>query len=136
MEEAATAAIASGFSKNTTLRKITLLNWQETSLISVLTALQMHPVLEVLQIKVFSSFNGNDVIVGSKQSQIKELIFVGFIGSTVEAVTGFESFMLKMGRNTTILKLVIAGVPLSRDNIQQLKAMLRRNTVLQDLHLN
>jgi hypothetical protein len=136
LEEVATAAIASGFSKNTTLRKITLLNWQETSLISVLTALQMHPVLEVLQIKVFSSFNGIDVIVGSKQSQIKELIFVGFYGSTVEAVAGFESFMLEMGRNTTILKIVIAGVPLTRDSIQQLKAMLRRNTVLQDLDLS
>jgi hypothetical protein len=33
--------------------------------------------------------------------------------------------MLEMGRNT----------PLSRDQIQQLKAMLRRNTVLQDLNL-
>jgi Ran GTPase-activating protein (RanGAP) involved in mRNA processing and transport len=136
LEEAATAAIASGFSKNTTLREIHLVNLQETSLTPVLTALQMHPLLEKLQVEVFSSFNGIDVMVGSKQSQIKELIFVGFIGSTVEAVTGFESFMLKMGRNTTILKLVIAGVPLSRDNIQQLKAMLRRNTVLQDLDLN
>jgi Ran GTPase-activating protein (RanGAP) involved in mRNA processing and transport len=43
--------------------------------------------------------------------------------------------MLEMGRNTNILKMVIAGVPLSRENIQQLKVMLRRNTVLQDLDL-
>jgi Ran GTPase-activating protein (RanGAP) involved in mRNA processing and transport len=143
LEEAATAAIASGFSKNTTLRKISLLCWQETSLISVLTALQMHPVLEVLQIEGFSSFTGFDALVRSKQSQLKELAIVRFnrrfhgrYNRSVEVVAGFESFMLEMGRNTTILKMVIASVPLGGDNIQQLKAMLRRNTVLQDLDLS
>jgi Ran GTPase-activating protein (RanGAP) involved in mRNA processing and transport len=54
---------------------------------------------------------------------------------STEQVVGFESFVLEMGRNTTILKMAIVEVPLSRDNIQQLKAMLRRNTVLQDLDL-
>jgi Ran GTPase-activating protein (RanGAP) involved in mRNA processing and transport len=43
--------------------------------------------------------------------------------------------MQEMGRNTTVLKLAIVDVPLSRDNIQQLKAMLRRNTVLEDLNV-
>jgi hypothetical protein len=40
------------------------------------------------------------------------------------------------GFNTTILNMVIAGVPLSGDNLQQLKAMLRRSAVLQDLNLS
>jgi hypothetical protein len=74
LEEAATAAIASGFSKNSTLRKITLVNWQETSLIPVLTALQMHPVLEMLQVDGFSSFTGINALLGSKQFQLKKLI--------------------------------------------------------------
>jgi hypothetical protein len=136
LEEAATAAIASGFSKNKTLREIKFFNWQETSLIPVLTALQMHPVLETLQVEGFSSFAGINALLGSKHSRLKELIFVRFNGSTVEQVVGFESFMLEMGRNNTVLKMVIAGVSLSGDSIQQLKVMLRRNTVLQDLNLS
>jgi Ran GTPase-activating protein (RanGAP) involved in mRNA processing and transport len=52
----------------------------------------------------------------------------------VEQVVGFESFMLEMGRNTTIL--MVACMPLSSDNIQHLKAMLRRNTVLHDLDIS
>jgi Ran GTPase-activating protein (RanGAP) involved in mRNA processing and transport len=50
-------------------------------------------------------------------------------------MVGFESFMLEMGRNTNILKMAIVRVRLSGDNIQQLKTMLRRNTVLQELDL-
>jgi Ran GTPase-activating protein (RanGAP) involved in mRNA processing and transport len=134
--EAATAAIASGFSKNTTLREIKLVDWHETSLIPVLTALQKHPVLEGLEFEGISSFTGIDAFLGSKHSQLKQLVIARFNGSTTEQVVGFESFMLKMGRNTTILKMVIACVPLSGENIQQLKAMLRRNTVLQDLNLS
>jgi hypothetical protein len=137
LDETATAAIASGFSKNTTLREIKFVGWQETSLIPVLTALQMHPVLETLQVDGISSFTGIDALLGSKHSRLKELIVARFNGSsTVEQVVGFESFMLEMGRNITILKMVIAGVALSGENIQQLKAMLRRNTVLQDLNLS
>jgi Ran GTPase-activating protein (RanGAP) involved in mRNA processing and transport len=135
LEEAATAAIASGFSKNTTLREIKLVDWQEISLIPVLTALQMHPVLETLHVEGISSSAGIDALLGSQHSQLKELIIARFNRSTVEQVVGFDSSMLEMGRNTTILKMVIAGVPLSGENIQQLKAMLRRNTVLQHLNL-
>jgi hypothetical protein len=135
--EEATAAIASGFSKNTTLREIHLLDWQETSLISVLTALRDHPVLEKLQVESFSCCTGIDALLRGKNSQLKELIIEKFNGSTVEqVVVGFESFMLEMGRNTTILKMIIADVPLGPDNIQQLKAMLRRNTVLQYLDIS
>jgi Leucine-rich repeat (LRR) protein len=131
LEEAETVAIASGFSKNTTLREIVLIDWQDTSLTPVL---RDHPVLEKLHVEGFSSFTGIDALLRGKNSQLKTLMIARFNGSTVEQVIGFESFMLEMRRNTTILKMVIA-MSLSRDNVQQLKAMLRRNTVLQDLNL-
>jgi hypothetical protein len=51
-------------------------------------------------------------------------------GSTWEQVVGFEFSVLEMGRITTILNMAIAEALLSRDNIQQLKVMLRQNTVL------
>jgi Ran GTPase-activating protein (RanGAP) involved in mRNA processing and transport len=135
LEEAATTAIASGFSKNSTLRDIKLVDWQQSSLTPALTALRDHTVLEKLQVEGFSSFTGIDALLRGEKSRLKELIIARFKGSTVEQMVYFESFMLEMGRNTTILKIVIAAVPLSCDNIQQLKAMLRRNTVLQDLNL-
>jgi Ran GTPase-activating protein (RanGAP) involved in mRNA processing and transport len=135
LEEAEKSAIFSGFSKNTTLRDIKLVDWQQTSLIPALTALQDHPVLEKLQVEGFSSFTGIDALLRGKNSQLKELIIWRFKGSTVEQMVCFEAFMLEMGRNTTILKMLIAHVPLSHENAQQLKAMLRRNTVLQDLNL-
>jgi Ran GTPase-activating protein (RanGAP) involved in mRNA processing and transport len=136
LEEAATAAIASGFSKNTTLREIALTHWQETTFTPVLTALRDHPVLQKLHVEGFSSLAGITALLRGKQSQLKELTMLEFNGSIGEAVVGFESFMLEMGRNTTILNMIIAKVPLSRDNIQQLKGMLRRNTVLQDLDIH
>jgi hypothetical protein len=129
------AIIASGFSKNATLREIELVDWGETGLAPVLTALRDHPVLEKLLVWGFSSFTGIDALLRGKKSLLKELIIEKCKGSIGEQVAGFESFMQEMGRNTTILKIVIAAVPLSCDNIQQLKAMLRRNTVLQDLNL-
>jgi Ran GTPase-activating protein (RanGAP) involved in mRNA processing and transport len=137
LEEAVTAAmIASGLSKNATLREIELVDWVETSRISALIALRDHPVLEKLQVEGFSSLVGVDALLRGKNSQLKELIIEKFNGSlTGEQVVGFESFMKEMERNTTILKMAIMNVPLSRDNIQQLTAMLRRNTVLQDLDL-
>jgi Ran GTPase-activating protein (RanGAP) involved in mRNA processing and transport len=136
LEEAATAAIASGFSKNSTLRDIKLIDWQQTSLTPALTALRDHPVLEKLQVEGFSSFTGIDALLRGEKSQLKELIIARFKGSTVdEEVVGFQSFMKEMERNTTMLKLVIIVVPLSRDNIQQVKTMLRRNTALQELCL-
>jgi hypothetical protein len=41
----------------------------------------------------------------------------------------------ELGRNTTVTNLVISESVLSRENVQQLKAMLRQNTVLQSLDL-
>jgi Ran GTPase-activating protein (RanGAP) involved in mRNA processing and transport len=137
-DEAETAAIASGFCKNTTLREIVLVYWQETSLIPVLTALRDHPVLEKLHVVGFSSFTGMDALLRGKKCQLKELIiedYDGFNEEEEEEMVGFESFMLEMGPNTTILKMAITGVSLSHDNIQHLKAMLHRNTVLQYLDL-
>jgi hypothetical protein len=111
-EEAATAAIASGFAKNATLRKVTMAYWQETSRIGVLAALRDHPVLETLQVEGISSFTGIDALLSSTHSQLKQLIIARFSGSIGEQVVGFESFMLEMGRNTTIIKLAIAHVRL------------------------
>jgi Ran GTPase-activating protein (RanGAP) involved in mRNA processing and transport len=149
LEDAVTAAIASGCSKNTTLREIHLVNLQETSLTPVLTALQMHPLLEKLHVVGYASLAGMDALLRGNNSQIKELIIGQFNGSlgaqivsidldgfTGEQIVGFESFMQEMERNTTIRKMAITGVHLRRDNIQQLTAMLRRNTVLQDLDLS
>jgi Ran GTPase-activating protein (RanGAP) involved in mRNA processing and transport len=135
LEEAAIDAIASGFTKNATLREIIMVDWQETSLVRVLTALQDHPVLETLQVEGISSLEGINALLGSNNSLLKQLIIARFNGSIGEQIIGFETFMLEMGRNATILKLAIAHVRLRRDSIQQLKAMLRRNTVLQYLDL-
>jgi Ran GTPase-activating protein (RanGAP) involved in mRNA processing and transport len=138
LEEAETTAIiASGFSKNATLREIELVDWVETSRISVLIALRNHPVLEKLQVEGFSSLVAIDAFLRGKNSQLKKLIIERFKGSiTGEQVVGFESFMQEMGLNTTILKMAITGVHLDRDSIQQLKAMLCRNTVLQHLDIS
>jgi Ran GTPase-activating protein (RanGAP) involved in mRNA processing and transport len=134
LEEAATAAIiASSFSKNATLRQIVLVDWEGISLIPVLTALRDHPVLEELYVLGFSSFAGMDILLRGKNSQLKELIIKG--SNSVEEVVCFESFMTEMERNTSILTMAIFSVSLSRDNTQQLRAMLRRNTVLQNLDL-
>jgi Ran GTPase-activating protein (RanGAP) involved in mRNA processing and transport len=134
--EEETTAIASGFSKNTTLQKIKLVDWQEASLAPVLAALQDHPVLEILHVEGFQSLGGIDDLLRGKKSQVKQLTIQSFIRSIGEQLVGFESFMQEMGRNTTIIKMVIVNVPLSRDNVQQFKAMLRRNTVLEDLAIS
>jgi Ran GTPase-activating protein (RanGAP) involved in mRNA processing and transport len=136
VKKAAMGAIVSAFSKNTSLRTIVLVEWQEAILAPVLTALRDHPVLESLQVEGLSSFTGIDALLRGKNSQLKQFTIARFKGSIAgEQMVGFESFMLEMGRNTTILKMSISDVPLSHDNAQQLKGMLRRNTVLQDLYL-
>jgi Ran GTPase-activating protein (RanGAP) involved in mRNA processing and transport len=137
LKEAETAAIiASGFSQNATLREIELVDWEETSRISALIALRNHPVLEKLEVEGFSSLVAMDALLRGKESQLKELTIARFYGTSGDEVVGFKSFMQEMGRNATILKMAIIGVRLNRDNIQQLEAMLHRNTVLQDLNLS
>jgi Ran GTPase-activating protein (RanGAP) involved in mRNA processing and transport len=134
MENSETAAITSGFSNNNTLREILLIDWPETSLIPVLISLRDHPVLETLTIGGYLSLTGMAALLRGR-NQLKELTVGRFKGSSGEKIDGFGSFMLEMGRNTTILKMVVIYASLSRDNIQQVKAMLRRNTVLQNLDL-
>jgi Ran GTPase-activating protein (RanGAP) involved in mRNA processing and transport len=134
--EAETAAIiASCLSKNATLREIELVDWVETSRISVLIALRNHPLLEKLQVEDFSSLVAMDALLRGKNSQLKELVFARFEGSIGDEVVGFESFMEEMGRNTTILNMTFNVVHLNRVNRQQLKTMLGRNTVLQELNV-
>jgi hypothetical protein len=135
LEEAETAIIASGLSKNASLREIELRDCAETSR-TVVAALRDHPVLEKLTVEGFSSLVAIDTLLRGKNSQLKELVIENFIGPTGEQVVGFESFMQEMGRNTTVLNMAIIGVRLHPDNIQQLKAMLRRNAVLQYLNLS
>jgi hypothetical protein len=99
--------------------------------------LQDHPVLEILHVEGFQSLDGIDDLLSSKKSQVKELVIEKFSGSLGNQLVGFEYSMKEMGRNTTILKMaIVSNVPLSRNNVQQHKAMLRQNTVLQDLNLS
>jgi hypothetical protein len=83
LEEVAAVAIASGFAKNTTLREIKLFEWQETSLIPVLTALQMHPMLEKVHVAFFRSLAGIDALLRGKHSQLKQLRISTFKGFSV-----------------------------------------------------
>jgi hypothetical protein len=81
----------------------------------------------------FLSLNGIDDLLHGEKSQVKQLTIEKCNG---REMVGFESFMQEMGCNNTVLKLAIVDVSLSRDNAQQLKAMLRRNTALEDLNLS
>jgi hypothetical protein len=81
----------------------------------------------------FLSLNGIDDLLHGEKSQVKQLTIEKCNG---REMVGFESFMQEMGCNNTVLKLAIVDVSLSRDNAHQLKAMLRRNTALEDLNLS
>jgi hypothetical protein len=59
--------------QNATLREIIMVDRQETSLIPVMTALQMHPVLEKVTMAFFRSLAGIDVLLRGKHSQLEEL---------------------------------------------------------------
>jgi Ran GTPase-activating protein (RanGAP) involved in mRNA processing and transport len=135
LEEVSTNAIANGFSKNTTLREIKLFNWQKTSLIPVLTALQDHPALERLEVLGFVSLAGLDTLLRGKHPQLKEIMIARFKASIGKEMVGFESFMKEMERDTTVLNLSFCSVILSSEKVEQLTTMLRRNTVLEDLCL-
>jgi Ran GTPase-activating protein (RanGAP) involved in mRNA processing and transport len=92
-------------------------------------------VLETLQVEGFSSLVSMDALLRGKKNQLRDLIIARFKGRMRDEVVGFESFMQEMGRNATILNMAIIVVHLNRANSQQLGAMLRRNSVLQDLDL-
>jgi Ran GTPase-activating protein (RanGAP) involved in mRNA processing and transport len=48
---------------------------------------------------------------------------------------GLHAVIRELGRNSTVINLVIRYSELSRENVQQLKSMLRRNTAIQFLDL-
>jgi Ran GTPase-activating protein (RanGAP) involved in mRNA processing and transport len=135
-DEVQIAAIESGFANNTTLRDLEFQGWQETDLARVLIALQHHPTLEKIQFSAQSldflpSPSGLEVLLRSKDSKVKELI----LHKVDTRTAGFRALMQELGRNTTITNLAIRESVLSRENVQQLKAVLRRKTSLQSLDL-
>jgi Ran GTPase-activating protein (RanGAP) involved in mRNA processing and transport len=129
-------AITSGFFSNTTLRDLEFHGLQEANLAPVLTALQCHPALQKIR---FSEEGGNkvpsltglEVLLRSQDSKVKELVFEQVDTSTV----GWHLVVRELGRNTTVINLIIRDSTLTRENVQQLKAVLRQNTALQHLSL-
>jgi Ran GTPase-activating protein (RanGAP) involved in mRNA processing and transport len=102
----------------------------------VLTALREHPALQ--KIKISSApygcppnLSGLEVLLRCQDSKIKELVLERMTTRTV----GLHSVIRELGRNTTNTKLAISDSLLSRENLQQLKSMLRRNNPLESLDL-
>jgi Ran GTPase-activating protein (RanGAP) involved in mRNA processing and transport len=132
-----TAAIASGFADNKTLRDLELKSWPEANLVPVLTALQHHPALQKIHLSELSFDNlpslfGLEVLLRNRDSKVKELVLEQVGPRTV----GLRLVMQELGRNTTVTNLTIRDSVLSRENVQQLKAVLRQNTALQYLDLD
>jgi hypothetical protein len=135
-----TAAIASGFANNTTLRDVEFQSWREADLTPVLIALQRHPVLQKIHISAgnsdisfdhLPSLSGLEVLLRSQDSKVKELILEQVDTDTV----GLYSVFRELGRSTTVTNLAIRDSVLSREYVQQLTAVLRQNTALQYLDL-
>jgi Ran GTPase-activating protein (RanGAP) involved in mRNA processing and transport len=135
-DEVQIAAIVSGFANNTTLRDVNFQGWREADLVPVLTTLQDHPVLQ----KITFSADPEDSSIYlpsvsglfcSQDSKVNELIFERVDTRTV----GLHPVMRELGRNATVTTLTICDSMLSRENVQQLQAMLHQNTALQHLIL-
>jgi hypothetical protein len=77
------------------------------------------------------SLFGLEVLLRSQDSKIKELVLERMNTNTV----GLHPVIRELGRNTTVTKLAIIESALSRENVQQLKSMLRQNTALESLDL-
>jgi Ran GTPase-activating protein (RanGAP) involved in mRNA processing and transport len=140
-DEVQIAAITSGFASNTTLRDVHFQSWREADLAQALTALQDHPTLEKIHFNGYysnveslgylPSLSGLKVLLRSQDSKAKELVIEDVDTHTV----GLHPVVRELGRNTTINNLTIRDSVLSRDNVQQLQALLRQNTALQHLFL-
>jgi hypothetical protein len=134
-DEVQTATVTSGFANNTTLRGIEVKSWKEADLTPVLTALQSHPALH----KIFFantldsnlSLSGLEVLLRSQDSKVKELVLEQVDTRTV----GFQPVLRELERNTIVTSLAIRYSKLSRENVRQVKSMLRQNTALQCLDL-
>jgi hypothetical protein len=80
------ATIASGFANNTTLRDVEFKNWREADLAPVLTALQNHPALQKMNLKLthftdvsadIPSSSGLEALLHSQDSKVTELVLEG-----------------------------------------------------------
>jgi hypothetical protein len=139
-QEVQIAAIASGFANNTTLCDLEFNSWREADLTPVLIALQCHPALKKINISAdywdmsfdsLPSLSGLEVLLRSHDSKVKELV----LGQVDTNTVGLHSVLRELGRNTTVANLAIRDSVLSRENVQQLKAVLRQNLVIQSLDL-
>jgi Ran GTPase-activating protein (RanGAP) involved in mRNA processing and transport len=70
-------------------------------------------------------------LLRSHGSQVKELILDKLDTRTV----GLHPVIQELGRNTTVVSFAMCNSVLSNESVQQLKSMLRQNTVLQHLIL-
>jgi Ran GTPase-activating protein (RanGAP) involved in mRNA processing and transport len=129
-------AIISGFANNTTLRDLEFKGWREADLVPVLSALQRHPALKKILFSAKSwyddlpSLSGLDDFLRSQNSTVQELVL-----EQVTPTVGLHSVLRELERNTTVTNLAIRDSVLSREIVQQVKVVLRQNTVLQSLDL-
>jgi hypothetical protein len=137
-DEVDTDAIASGFANNTTLSDLEFQGWREADLAPVLTALQDHPALQKIHfgaseksVDYLPSLSGLEVLLRSQDSKVKELILERVNTDTV----GLHPVLQELGRNTKVTALSVRYSELTRENVQQVKSMLRQNTALQYLDL-
>jgi Ran GTPase-activating protein (RanGAP) involved in mRNA processing and transport len=143
------AAVASGFANNTTLCELEVTQQvavvhrvanymvceldltRQAGIAPLLTALQDHPKLQKIRLDYVLDLSGLEVLLRSQDSKVNKLILDRVGTRTV----GLEAVMQELGRNTTVTSFTICGSTLSRENVQQLKFMLRRNTALTYLDL-
>jgi hypothetical protein len=70
-------------------------------------------------------------VLRSKDSKVKELILERINTRTI----GLHPVLQELGRNIRLTHLTIRRSVLSRENVQQLKGVLRRNTALESLDM-
>jgi hypothetical protein len=129
--------ITSGFANNTTLRDLEFEGWREADLASVLTVLQKHSALQKINltgtpvVKPLWSLSGIEVLLCRHDSKANELVLEQINARAV----GLHQVIRELGCNTTVTNLAIRGSVLSRESVQQLKSMLRRNAAPESLDL-
>jgi Ran GTPase-activating protein (RanGAP) involved in mRNA processing and transport len=135
-----TNAIVSGFASNTTLSDLKFQSWPEADLAPALTALQDHPALQKIHFSPsdeyadyfpLPSLSGLEVLLRSQHSKVKELVIEQVDPHTV----GLRPVLQELARNTTVINMAIHNSVLSREDVQQLTAVLRQNTTLLSLDL-
>jgi hypothetical protein len=71
------------------------------------------------------SLSGLEVLLPINDSKAKELVLDQVDARTV----GLHSVMMELGHNTALTNLAICNSVLSHENVQQLEAVLRQNTL-------